>query len=133
MKAEVTKRAIIRATRVASNIDGAGDGGKSNGDGDEGAGRATTRVMAAATTVAAMRVASNEEDEGVGRVTMRVTAAETTVAAMRVASDKEGEGGKAMEMVTRLAGKQRRRRQRGQWRWQREWRARMPWRTAQPW
>jgi hypothetical protein len=33
-------------------------------------------------------------------------AAATTVAAMRVASDKEGEGGKAMEKVTRLAGKQ---------------------------
>ncbi len=38
-----------------------------------------------------------------------------TVAAMRVASDKEGEGGKAMEMMTRLAGEQRGRRQRGQW------------------
>jgi hypothetical protein len=36
-------------------------------------------------------------------------AAATTVAAMRVASDKEGEGGKAMETVTRLAGEQRRR------------------------
>ncbi len=32
----------------------------------------------------------------------------TTVAVMRVASNKEGEGSKAMEMVTRLAGKQRR-------------------------
>jgi hypothetical protein len=31
-----------------------------------------------------------------------------TLAAMRVASNKEGEGGKAMEMVTRLVGKQRR-------------------------
>ncbi len=79
----------------------------SNGNGDEGAGRATTRVMAAATTVAAMRVASNEEDEGAGRATMRAMAAATTVVAMRVASDKEGEGGKAMETVTRLAGKQR--------------------------
>ncbi len=66
MKAEATKRAITMATRVASNDNGAGDGGKSNGNGNEGAGRATTRVMAAATTVAAMRVASNEEDEGVG-------------------------------------------------------------------
>jgi hypothetical protein len=81
VKAEATKRAIVTATRVASNDNGDGDGGKGNGDGDEGAGRATTRVM-----VAAM-----------------------TVAAMRVASDKEGEGGKAMKMVTRLAGEQRRR------------------------
>ncbi len=39
---------------------------------------------------------------------MRVMTAATTVAAMRVASDKEGEGGKAMETVTRLVGKQRR-------------------------
>ncbi len=81
VKAEATKRAITTATRVASNDDGNGDGGKSDGNGDEGAGRATTRAMAVA----------------------------TTVAAMRVASDKEGEGGKAMEMVTRLAGEQRQR------------------------
>jgi hypothetical protein len=32
-----------------------------------------------------------------------------TVAAMRVTSDKEGEGSKAMEMVTRLVGKQQQR------------------------
>ncbi len=99
MKAEAMKRAITIATRVASNDDGAGNGGKSNGNGNEGAGRATTRAMAAATTVAAMRVASNEEDKGAGRVTTRAMAAATTVAAMRVASNKEGEGGKAMEMV----------------------------------
>jgi hypothetical protein len=78
VKAEATKRAITTAARVASNDNGNGDGGKSDGDGDEGVGRATTRAMAAV----------------------------TTVAAMRVASDKEGEGGKAMETVTRLAGKQ---------------------------
>ncbi len=60
-----------------------------------------------ATTVAAMRVASNEEDEGAGRATTRAMVAATTVVAMRMASNKEGEGGKAMEMVTRLAGKQR--------------------------
>ncbi len=109
MKAEATKRAITMATRVASNDDGAGDGGKSTGNGDEGAGRATTWAMAAATTVAAMRVASNEEDEGAERATTRAMAAAMTVAAMRVASDKEGEGGKAMETVTRLAGDQRQR------------------------
>ncbi len=108
MKAEVTKRAITMATRVAIDDDGAGDGGKSDGDGDEGAGQAITRAMAVTTTLAAMRVASNEEDEGAGRATTRAMAAETTVVAMRVASDKEGEGGKAMEMVTRLAGEQRR-------------------------
>jgi hypothetical protein len=66
VKAEATKRAITMATRVASNDDGAGDGGKSDGDGDEGAGRATMRAMAAATTVAAMRVASNKEDKDAG-------------------------------------------------------------------
>ncbi len=66
--------------------------------------------MAAATTVVAMRAASNEEDKGAGQATTRAMAAATTVVAMRVASDKEGEGGKAMETVTRLAGKQRRRR-----------------------
>jgi hypothetical protein len=89
VKAEVTKRAIATATRVASNDDGNGNGGKSDGNGDKGAGQATTRVMAAATTVAAMRVASN----------------------------KKGEGGKALEMVTRLAGEQWRWQRRGQWRW----------------
>ncbi len=47
------------------------------------------------------------------------------VAAMMVVSDEEGEGGKAMETVTRLAGKQRQRQQRGQWRWRRGWQARM--------
>jgi hypothetical protein len=52
---------ITTATRVASNDNGAGDGGRRDGDGDKGAGRATTKAMAAATTVAAMRVASNKE------------------------------------------------------------------------
>ncbi len=66
MNVEAMKRAITMATRVASNDDGAGNGGKSDGNGDEGAGRVTTRAMAAATTVAAMRVAGNEEDEGAG-------------------------------------------------------------------
>ncbi len=82
MKAEAAKGAIPMATRLASNDDGDGNGGKSNGNGNEGAGQATTRVMAAA----------------------------MTVAAMRVVSDKEGEGGKAMETVTRLAGKQQQQR-----------------------
>jgi hypothetical protein len=63
VKAEATKRAITTATRVASNEDGDGNGGKSDGD-DEGVGRGTTRAMEAATTVAAMRVASDEEGEG---------------------------------------------------------------------
>ncbi len=52
-----------------------------------------------ATTVAAMRVASNEEDKGVGQATTRAMVVATTVAVMRVASDKKGEGGKVMEMV----------------------------------
>jgi hypothetical protein len=133
VKAEATKRAITTAARVASDDDGAGNRGKSDGDGDKGAGRATMRAMAAATTVAVMRVASNKEDEGAGQATTRAMAAAMTVAAMRVASNKEGEGGKAMETVTRLAGEQRQRRQRGQWQWRRGWRARMPWGMAQPW
>ncbi len=81
MKAEATKRTNTTATRVASDDNGNGDGCKSNGDGNKGAGQATTRSMAVARTVAAMRVASNEE----------------------------GEGSKVMETVTRLAGKQRQR------------------------
>ncbi len=64
MKAEGTKRAIMAATRVASNDDGDGDGGKSDGDGDKGAGQAITRAMAVVTTVVAMRVASDKEGEG---------------------------------------------------------------------
>jgi hypothetical protein len=79
VKAEATKRAITMAMRVVSNDDGNGNGVKSDGDGDMSAGQATTRAMAVA----------------------------TTVAAMRVASDKEGEGSKGMETVTRLAGEQR--------------------------
>ncbi len=71
--------------------------------------------MAAATTVAAMRVASNKEDEGMGQATTRAMAVAITVVVMRVANNKVGEGGKAMEMVTRLAGKQRQRQRRGQW------------------
>ncbi len=47
------------------------------------------------------------------------------VTAMGVASDEDGEGSKAMEMVTRVVGKQRRRGQRGQWQWQQGWQARM--------
>ena len=78
MKAEATKRAITMATRVTSNDNGAGDSGKSNGNGDKGVGRVTMRAMAAATTVAAMRVASN----------------------------KKGEGSKGMQKVTRVASKQ---------------------------
>ncbi len=91
------------------------------------------RAMAAATTVAAMRVASNKEDEGVGQGTTRAMAAATAVAAMRTASNKEGEGGKAMEMVTRLVGKQRQWQRRGQWGWRQRWQTRMPWQMAPPW
>ncbi len=39
----------------------------------------------------AMRVASDEEDEGAGQATTRVMAAVMTVVAMRVASNKEGD------------------------------------------
>jgi hypothetical protein len=81
VKAEATKRAIATATRVASDDNGNGNSGKIDGNGNEGAGRVTRRAIAEATTVAAMRVASN----------------------------KEGEGSKAMETVTRLAGEQQRR------------------------
>jgi hypothetical protein len=38
VKAEATKRVIAMATRVVSNDDGDGEGGKSDGDGNEGAG-----------------------------------------------------------------------------------------------
>ncbi len=79
MKTEATKRVIATATRVVSNENCNGNNGKSDGNGKEGAGRVTTRAMAAATTVAAMRAASVEE----------------------------GKGGKAIETVTRLPGKQR--------------------------
>ncbi len=67
MKAEATKRAITMATRVASDDDGNGDSGKSNGDGDKGVGQVTMRAMAVA-----MRVASNEEGEG-GKAMATVT------------------------------------------------------------
>ncbi len=97
VNAEETKRAIMTATRAASDGDGNVNDGKSNGNGNEGVGRATMRAMAAA----------------------------MTAVAIRVASDEEGEGGKAMETVTRLAGKQRRGQQRGQWQWQRGWWAKM--------
>jgi hypothetical protein len=38
VKAEATKRVIMTATRVANDDDGDGNGGKSDGNGDEGAG-----------------------------------------------------------------------------------------------
>jgi hypothetical protein len=41
------------------------------------------------------------------------------------ASDEEGEGGKAMARMTRVAGEQQERQQRGQWQWQQGWWARM--------
>jgi hypothetical protein len=50
VKAEAMKRAIVMATKVASNDNGDGNSGMSNGNGDKGGGRATTRAMAAATT-----------------------------------------------------------------------------------
>jgi hypothetical protein len=46
VKAELAKRAIAMATRVASDDDGNDDGGKSDGNGNEGAGQAATRAMA---------------------------------------------------------------------------------------
>ncbi len=52
MKAEAMKRAIMTATRVARDDDGNANSGKSDGNGNEGAGQATTRAMVAATTVA---------------------------------------------------------------------------------
>jgi hypothetical protein len=38
-----TKRMMAMATMVAGNEEGNGNGGKSNGDGDEGGGRANWR------------------------------------------------------------------------------------------
>ncbi len=64
MKAEATKRAIATATRVASNDNGDGDSGKSNGDDNKGAGRATTRAMAVATTVVGDDEGNCDGDEG---------------------------------------------------------------------
>ncbi len=52
MKAEATKRAVAMAAKVASDDDGDGNGGKSDGISNEGGGRETTRAMAAATTMA---------------------------------------------------------------------------------
>ncbi len=61
VKAEATKRVIAMAMRVASNDNGDGDGGKSNGSNNKGGGQATTRAMAAA-----MTVANNDEGNGNG-------------------------------------------------------------------
>ncbi len=51
MKAEAMKKAIVTSMRVASVGNGDGDGCKSNGNGDEGGERVTTKTMVAATTV----------------------------------------------------------------------------------
>jgi hypothetical protein len=59
VKAEATKRAIVTATRVASDDDGNRDGNKSNGNSNKGGGQATMRAMAAAMTVVG-------DDEGNG-------------------------------------------------------------------
>jgi hypothetical protein len=92
VKAEATKRAIATATRVASNDNGNGDGGKSNGNSDEGGGQVTMRGMVVATTVAGDNEDNHNGDNG----------------------NKESEGAKAMAMVTRVASKQWQRQQREQ-------------------
>ena len=61
VKAEATKREIVMATRLASNDNGNGDGGKSNGDGNKDGRPATIKAIAAATTVA-----GNNEGNGGG-------------------------------------------------------------------
>ncbi len=100
-------------------------------NGNKGGGQVKAEATKRAITTAT-RVVSNDDgngdgvksngdgDEGAGQATTRAMAA-----AMRVASNEEGEGGKAMETVTKLAGKQWRWQQRGQWRWQQGWRVRM--------
>jgi hypothetical protein len=64
VKAEVTKRVIAMATRVASSDDGNGNGGKSNGDGKESGGRATMRAMVSATPVAGDDEGNCDGDDG---------------------------------------------------------------------
>jgi hypothetical protein len=59
------------------------------------------RAMAMAIRVLGERQRGRWQRQQLWRVTMRGTAT-----AMRVASDEEDEGGKAMKMVTRVAGKQ---------------------------
>jgi hypothetical protein len=58
MKAMATKRAMTMATRVASNDNGDGDSGKSNGKGNKVGRQATMRAMAAAISL----VGKNEGD-----------------------------------------------------------------------
>ncbi len=72
VKAEAIKRAIVMATRVASDDNGNEDGGKSNGNGNKGGGKATTRAKAAATTVAGNDEGNEDGNEG---ATKRVRAA----------------------------------------------------------
>jgi hypothetical protein len=52
VKVEATKRAIAAGMRVASNDNGNGNGGKSNGDSNKDGGQVTMRAMGATTTVA---------------------------------------------------------------------------------
>jgi hypothetical protein len=62
--AEVAKRAIAMATRVASNDDGNCNGGKSNGNGNKGGGQATMRAMGAAMTVAGDNEENGDSNKG---------------------------------------------------------------------
>ncbi len=64
MKAEATKRVIAMAMRVASDDDGNGNSGKRDDDGNEGAGRATTRAMAVVATVAGNDERNCDGNEG---------------------------------------------------------------------
>ncbi len=60
------KREIAAATRVASDDNDDGNGGKSNGNGDKCGGQLTKRAMAAARTVVGINEGNgngNEDDE----------------------------------------------------------------------
>ncbi len=67
-----TTWAMVMATRVASNVEGNGNSGKSNGNGNKGGRQATaTRAMVMATatpwvTAMATRLAGNKEGKGQG-------------------------------------------------------------------
>jgi hypothetical protein len=63
-------------------------------------------VMVARAMAMAMRVLGKQQRGQWRRQQLWQATMRGIATAMRVASDKEGEGGKAMETVTRVAGKQ---------------------------
>ncbi len=96
MKAKATKRAMAAVTRVASNVDGNSDGGKSDDHGNKSGKQARMRAMAAVTVAGDGRQGNGNEDKGCGQATAKATKRAVAIATRVVCEDEgDGKGGKS--------------------------------------